>query len=284
MRESRQGYLYMGLAVVLLSTSAIFVRWAQPLDPWTLTAGRMLMGSLSVVLISLLVRKGWRPPSRSHWPRYLLYGGIAAVHFGFYIASLGLTTIAHSLSIIHTAPIWVTLCARFCLGEPFPRHKWPGVLVTVAGIAVLTGFEPELDREMILGDLLALGSAICFGLYSVAGRSQREKLPLFSYAATVYGIAGLWILGPSLVAYQAGTLSWKSGLAVLGAAVFPLGIGHTLYNAALRRLHPTIVSIIATQEVTGGVLLGVILLGEIPSASTVLGAAIALAGVIWTLL
>jgi drug/metabolite transporter (DMT)-like permease len=282
--DGRIGYLYMALAVLTFSSSPIFVRWAAPLDALTITAGRMLFGSLAVILISLGARQVWRPPPRDDLPRYLLYGLIAAAHFGFYIGAVTLTTIAHALSITYTAPIWVTLFAWVVLGEPFPRRKWPGVVLTVIGIGILTGFEPTLERRMILGDLLALGGAICFGLYSVAGRSQRGKVPLFTYAATVYGIAAVWLMIPAWLAYRPGTLGGTAVLAVLGAGVFPLGIGHTLYNAALRRLHPTIVNVIATQEVTGGVLLGVLLLGEIPSASTLIGSAVALAGVIWTLL
>jgi drug/metabolite transporter (DMT)-like permease len=69
-------------------------------------------------------------------------------------------------------------------------------------------------------------------------------------------------------------------LAVLALGLFPLGIGHTLYNAALRRAHPTRVNIIATQEVTGGILLSWWLLREVPSANAVIGAAIMLVGVI----
>ena len=273
----------MVLAVVMFSTSAIFVRWAHPLNSLTITAARMVVGSLAVISTSLAVERRWRPPPRKDVLRYLLYGLIAAAHFGFYIASLNYTTIAHSLSITYTSPIWVTLCAWLLLGEPFPRHKWPGILVTVVGIGILTGFEPALDGRMIVGDLFALGSAICFGFYSVAGRSQREKLPLFSYAASVYGLAALWMAIPGWLAFRPEALTWKTGLAVLGAGVFSLGIGHTLYNAALRRLHPTLVNILATQEVTGGVLLGILLLGEVPSPSTLLGVVVALLGVIWTL-
>ena len=69
-----------------------------------------------------------------------------------------------------------------------------------------------------------------------------------------------------------------ASVAVLG--IFPLGIGHTLYNAALRRTHPTRVNIIATQEVTGGILLSWWLLGDAPTVNALVGALIMLAGVI----
>jgi drug/metabolite transporter (DMT)-like permease len=69
-------------------------------------------------------------------------------------------------------------------------------------------------------------------------------------------------------------------LSILILGVFPLGVGHTLYNAALRRAHPTLVNVIATQEVTGGILLSWWLLGEVPALHAVVGALIMLVGVI----
>jgi drug/metabolite transporter (DMT)-like permease len=104
-------------------------------------------------------------------------------------------------------------------------------------------------------------------------------------------MAGLWLLplaGWALTRGGARLASTGGGLAGLGPAllsvlilgIFPLGIGHTLYNAALRRTHPTRVNIIATQEVTGGILLSWWLLGEIPTANALVGALIMLVGVI----
>ncbi len=66
--------------------------------------------------------------------------------------------------------------------------------------------------------------------------------------------------------------------AVVALALFPLALGHTLYMAALRRLHSSILNLIATQEVTGGILLAWLLLGETPR-NALAGAAIRLLGV-----
>jgi drug/metabolite transporter (DMT)-like permease len=156
-------------------------------------------------------------------------------------------------------------------------------------MAVLSGFEPSWSARMLIGDAMALGSAITFGIYSTTGRAQRARFPLWLYAGTVYAMAGLWLLPVAgwTVARDWNTLiggASTSGLglsllSVLILGVFPLGIGHTLYNAALRRTHPTRVNIIATQEVTGGILLSWWLLGEVPPVNAVVGALIMLLGV-----
>lgn len=274
----RGGVLLALAAVLFFSTSPVLIKWAAPLSSFEITVGRL--GSAALV-VWLLAKLSGQPlfPGRADLPRFVGFGLITALHFLCYIASLNFTTIAHSLALVYTAPVFVTLFSATLLKEPVPRRKWLGVLVTVAGIAVLAGLEPRLDGHMIFGDLLAIGSAVTFGLYSVAGRSQRERYGLFTYAGTVYGLAALWMLPAAALSFTPAGYRWPSLLALLGAGLLPLGAGHTLYNAALRRTHATTVNLIATQEVTGGVLLGALLLRQIPQANEIVGAAVALAGI-----
>jgi drug/metabolite transporter (DMT)-like permease len=154
----------------------------------------------------------------------------------------------------------------------------------VVGVAILVGFAPALSGRALLGDLLAIGSAIAFAVYSVVGRAQRERFSLFDYAAGVYGWGALWLL--PLAAWQApgSQYGMAPALAIAGLGVGPLGTGHTLYNAALRRVPATYVNLIATLEVVGGVVLGAWLLGEAPTASSLAGAAIVLAGILLVVL
>ena len=124
---------------------------------------------------------------------------------------------------------------------------------------------------------------MCFGFYSVIGRSQRDRYPLLTYAFTVYGMAALWLLPVAAVSFKP-VYTLPGVLAILFLGVFPLGIGHTLYNAAIRRVHAAYANLIATQEVTGGVILGILLLGEIPTANAIVGCLMTLAGIILVLL
>jgi drug/metabolite transporter (DMT)-like permease len=271
------------LAVLFFATSPVLVRWADPLSPYEKTAGRLAVAAL--VILALLRARG--EPfrfNRKAWPLFLAFGLIAAVHFLAYVASLNFTTIAHSLAIVYTAPIFVTLFSAWFLREPIPRRKWGGVLVAVAGVAILAGFEPRWNAQMALGDLLALISAVTFGLYSVAGRGQRARYPLLTYAVAVYGLAALWALPAAVVNFTPEGYTLVPVLAVIALGVIPLGVGHTLYNAALRRTHATTANLIATQEVTLGILLGALFLGEIPQANEIAGALVTLLGIALVLL
>lgn len=281
--ETRRGVLLALAAVFFFSTSPVLIIWANPLSAYFKTAGRLAVAALAILLLMRL--RGERLHIARHdLPRFVLFGLITALHFVFYIASLNYTTIAHALSIVYTAPIFVTLFSAWFLKEPIIGRKWLGVLIAVAGVAVLAGFEPRWDATMALGDLLALGSAITFGLYSVAGRGQRTRYSLFNYAVAVYGLAALWALPAALLTYRPGQLTLRTGAAVIGLGIFPLGLGHTLYNAALRRTHATTVNLIATLEVVGGILLGMLLVGAVPQVNEIVGAGIILAGITLVLL
>ncbi|MGB3217719.1 MAG: EamA family transporter, partial [Anaerolineae bacterium] len=91
-------------------------------------------------------------------------------------------------------------------------------------------------------------------------------------------------LPAAVLSFNPAAYGWQQVLAVIGLGILPLGIGHTLYNAALRRMHATYANLVATQEITGGVLLGVLLLGEIPSPASLIGALVTLAGIAFVIL
>lgn len=289
--QSWQGMLYACVAVCLFSTSAVFVRWSTPFSSIEIAFWRLAIAAALVMFMGLLTRTRLLL-KRQDLLRFLLYGLITALHFIFYIAALSFTTIAHGLALIYTSPVFVTIFSAIFLKETLPRRKYLGIGVTIIGVAIMAGFQPHYTscnlqgtgQCMVLGDGLAVLSAICLAVYSVVGRSERDRHPLFRYTMNVYGMAALWLLPATLYLAFQHTYPLKAVAAVVALGVFPLGFGHTLYNAAVRKIHATYANLIATQEVTGGIILGIFLVGEIPSLITLLGVAIALIGILGVLL
>ncbi|MFQ5575590.1 MAG: DMT family transporter [Anaerolineae bacterium] len=278
-----KGILLAAGAALFLSTSPIFVRWAAPLSPYEITAWRVFVAALSVGTLATTHKK-WPKITCADLPKFLLFGLITAIHFLGYIASLSFTTIAHSLTIVYTAPVFVALFSKLFLREPISGRKWGGVAIVVAGIALLAGFEPSITPKMLVGDGLALVSAITYGLYSVAGRSQREGYPLLTYAFFVYLLAAVWMAPVAMATTNPGGYGLRQVLSLLALGVVPLGLGHTMYNAALRHMNATYTNLIASQEVTGGILLGIIFLSEVPGPTAIAGVAVTLVGIVIVLL
>ncbi len=289
-RPAWQGLLYVCIAVFFFATSPVFVRLAGPFTSIEIAFWRLAIAALLVMILGLLTRQQLLL-KREELPRFLFYGLITALHFIFYIASLSFTTIAHALAIVYTSPIFVTLFSAVVLHEPLPRRKYVGIIVAIIGVAFMAGFEPHYTRCapaegacMVLGDGLALLSAICYGIYSIAGRGERDRHPLFRYTMNVYGLAALWLLPITLYFALRHAYPLSAVGAVVALGLLPLGLGHTLYNAALRNIHATYANLIATQEVTGGILLGILWLHEIPSLTAIIGVVITLVGITSVLL
>jgi drug/metabolite transporter (DMT)-like permease len=291
-KQSKIGLLYVCIAVFFFSTSPIFIIWAKPFTSVEIAFWRLAIASLLVALMGLVTHQRLLL-KRRELPRFAFYGLVTALHFIFYIASLSFTTIAHSLALAYISPVWVTLFSVFILREPLPRRKYVGVGIAVIGIAIMVGFEPNYTtcslsgsgRCMIVGDVMALLSGLCFAIYSIAGRGERDRHPLFRYTTNVYGLAALWLLPAALFFTFRHSSSFPLTAigAVVALGVFPLGIGHTLYNAAVRRVHATYANLIATQEVTGGIILGILLVGQVPSVSTLVGVGVTLLGIMGVL-
>lgn len=281
--DDRRGYLYATLAVACFATSPVLTRIAgSGLGIFEIAAGRLLIAGCAVLAVAVWQRQ--QLPGRRDFGRFTLFGLVTAIHFGAYAASLFFTTVAHSLAIIYTAPVFSALLSRWLLHEPIALRQWLGMLVAVVGVAVLAGFEPNFDTNMVFGDLLALISAISFAIYGVMGRSQRNRYPLLSYSGTVYLAAGFWLLPFTILTFSPGGYNAATVSSLMALGLVPLGIGHTFYNAALRVLNATVVNILAMQEVTISIILAAFVLGEIPALSTIAGVAMTLVGVLLVVL
>lgn len=281
-REGRIGIIQAAAAAGFFSTGAILVRWAQDLSPVEVTSLRLLLGGLFVAAAAWASGERVRV-SGAELRRLFPIGLIAAAHFLAFIASLYFTTVAHCLTLTYTAPLFIAVLSRAVLGERLPRRAVVGIIVGLAGVAVLAGFEPRLAGRMLMGDLLALAAGLAFALYSLFGRRERAHIPLLTYASWVYLTGGV-ATAPFAVGLLGRPVNARAVAAVIAMALFPSALGHTLYNAALRRLHPSIPNLIATQEVTGGILLAWLFLQEAPTWNALAGAAITLIGVALVLL
>ena len=288
--EQRLGFIYALIAVGLFASSAVLVVKAEPVGPLEKAFGRIVIATLFVYSLSKFTPGGQTPTGirRRDLPRLALYGLVAALHFGLYVAALNFTTAAHTLTIVYTSPVFVTIGSAIFLNETIKPRKWIGIGVVGVGVAILAGFEPNLTGRMLIGDLMALGAALAYSFYSIAGRRERHRFSLLGYTLAVYGFAAIWLFVPAFISFTTGpglsAYSLVPILAIIALGVGPLGSGHTLYNAALRRIHATYANVIATQEVTFGVALAWLFLDQPLGLTTFVGMAVALVGTLMVLL
>jgi drug/metabolite transporter (DMT)-like permease len=272
----------LGLAagVVCVSWAAILVRLADA-SPLAIAAWRMLLaGAVSAGFALARRRRELADLDRRGWALLGAAGLALAVHFATWVSSLRLTSVASSVALVTTQPVWVALLARAALGERVAPRTGAGIGLAVLGGAAMAGSDVALGARALAGDLLALAGAVAAAAYFVAGRRVRARLSLGAYVGVVYPGAAAALLafslagGAPLAGYSART--WTA-LALL--AVVPQLLGHSLLNWSLRWLSGTFVAVAILAEPVVSSALAIPVLGEWPSPLQVAGGAVLLAGV-----
>ena len=281
--SSRSAALFVVVASTAFATSGPLARYARPLDPLWIAAGRCGLAGLVLlaweragVLASLrgmTARQRWAVAGA---------GALLAAHFGLFLVGLDRTSLPAAVSLVSLEPLGVVLCAWALSGIRPTRLELVGVALATGGAGIVatgagTG-EHRLD-----GDLLVLAAVLLFGFYVSAARGLRDALPARSYAAVVYSVAAVTLaIAAPLVPARAGTVGWPvpvhAALAVVALALVPTLIGHTAVQTAARTLSPSTVALASPGETLGGILIGAVSLGAIPTGTEIAGALVIVAG------
>jgi drug/metabolite transporter (DMT)-like permease len=269
-------------AVVAISWSGPLVRFASA--PALVVAAWRLVFSVAFIGLVLLVRRqrSARPSGRD---LLLMTGGglLLAAHFWSWIASIGLTTIASSVVLLATQPVFVGIISMVFLHERPTRGEWLGIALGVGGAAVIGWGDFGRGRDALIGDLLALAGAIFVSGYYVIGRGVRQRLDLWNYIFIVYGIAATALLGAALVLPGVAVTGYpaRDWLVFVALAAGPMMIGHTGVNYALRYVPAYIANLATLGEPVGATLIAWLLpaIREEPGPQTLLGATFVLAGI-----
>lgn len=215
----------------------------------------------------------------------LLGSGLAlSAHFGTWIASLDLTSLAHSLLVVSCHPLILVAYLLAC-GKHISRLELGGLFLGLIGMGVFL-LDVQSDQEVtIAGDFFALLGAATFVVYMLVGSHLRKWVPLFMYAFPVTFIGSCPLLIGAMLAYG-GDIEYSGvstdsiwglfGVAfpyVLFLSVVPGILGHTGFNYTVERLSPLIICVALTTEPVFGTIIGM-MFGEAdtPGVWTLIGA------------
>ena len=280
---------------VVLAAAVLAVSWAAPLIRLTaapalaIAAWRLTLSSL--LLLPLFLRgtnlTAWRGLGARDRRIAIVAGVALALHFASWIASLRLTSVAASAVLVSLSPAFAWVLSHLFLGERPGRVQAAGVVLAVAGAAVIAlGGARSGGGAVLLGDLLALAGAACGAAYLVIGRSLRSKLGLVAYVTPVYGVAAAVLLAWAAARGAAFRPYAPADWAVFAAlAAGPMLVGHTGFNYALRYLPAYTVNVGFLAEPVGATLIAWALpaIAETPSATDLGGGVIVLAGIALTM-
>ncbi|MFJ8432262.1 DMT family transporter [Kitasatospora sp. NPDC094019] len=194
-------------------------------------------------------------------------GVLLAVHFGLWMPSLRMTSVASATALVTTTPLWTIVLMRL-FGVRAPRMVWLGTATAFAGVLVLTGVDLSLSPRALAGDALALAAGLAAAGYMLLGAEVRRTVSTTAYTLVCYATTAVVLLAVCLVA---GTplSGWSAGAwwqIVLLMATAQL-LGHSLSNRVLRTLGPSLTSTAILLETPGAALLAALWLGQWPPAA-----------------
>jgi drug/metabolite transporter (DMT)-like permease len=271
-----RGALLVVLAGTLWSMGGVLVKLVEAADARQIVLWRSLFVALTVGAV-LAWRTRWNllPSFRAVGRNGALGGLCLAGAFIFFIEALTRTTVANALFILAVQPFFAALLARLILGEAVHGTTWLAMLAALAGVGVMVA--PGLAIGDAAGSLMALVSAVCFALFSVALRRGRhlDSTPCLLWATLFSGV----ICGLLLVAGQGPASLLIGGHDLLACAVMgivQIGCGMLAFTAGSRHLPAADLALLALTEVVLGPVWAWLVVGEVPAFWTLSGGAIVL--------
>lgn len=280
--STRSPVLLGALAFSVVAWASAFVairHTVEHLDPGSLALGRLALGSVALGCL-LAARRRWVAPTRREWGLLVLCGITWFALYNLCLNAAEQHVDAGTTSmLVNVGPIFIALLAGALLGEGYPPWLMAGFAVAFGGVLII-GFATTTGSATVGGVLLCLAAAVVYAVGVLAQKPVLRRIPALQVtwiACTIGAVASLPFAGQ--LRDDLGTVSAATVLDMVYLAVVPLAIAFSTWSYALARMPAgrIAVTVYAVPPVT--VLLGWVLLGEVPPALAFVGGVVCLVGV-----
>jgi drug/metabolite transporter (DMT)-like permease len=280
-------FAVLAAGVLVMSTASILIRWlhAGGVPSLSIAAWRLALAALILApLVLVRHRAEIARLAPSQWLLAAAAGAFLAAHFAAWILSLEYTSVASSVALVTTNPIWIGIASWLLFRERLGPLMVLAIGLAIAGAAVIflaDGGEPAgSGTRPALGNTLAVVGSLTICGYLLIGRGLRRSMPLVPYVGVVYAAAAVCLV---VVAIGAGAplggFSGTAWLMLLALAIGPQLLGHSSFNWALKYLSATLIALAILGEPVGSTILAWWLLDEPVGAVKLGGMALLLAGI-----
>ena len=277
--------MILGIGLIAVSVASIFIKLC---DAPALVIATYRLTIASVFYLGYTgVKQGkfWQKFSIAQLKTIFVAAVFLTIHFSTWITSLKYTSVASSVILVQSAPIFVAFGSIVFLKERPSVLLIVGAVIALIGSIMISVLDYSDDKNAMTGNLLAIGGAIGAAGYLLAGRKIRGQVDIFSYVSAVYSLTAVALLimailnGASFFGFNT-----EVYLLFFAIAIFPQIIGHTSLNWALKYFSATAISIAILAEPIGASILAVFILGEQLTVVKIFWGTIILSGVLIALI
>ena len=247
------------------------IRYAQAEGVQSITIAAWRLTIAAAILWPLTLAKASNEIgalTKREWLLGVLAGLFLAVHFASWISSLAYTSVASSVALVSTNPLWIALVSWLFFRERLGGWLVVGIVAAITGSACIFLSDAGLLQDVggsnpMLGNALAVVGSLTVCGYLLIGRRLRKSISLLPYIWLVYSSAAVTLMiaalasGAILIGFS--TLAWAC---LIGLAVGPQLLGHSAFNWALKHVTATFVAIVILGEPIGSALLAWLIFGE----------------------
>ena len=268
------------IAIFFWATAFVLTKVVlKEVDVTTLGVLRYFFASIIVVFI--LIKKKISLPEVKDIPAFI-FAGFSG--YAGYIALFNIATLLSSpstLSVINAlAPAITAIVAYFIFNEKIKLIGWLSMGISFCGILILTLWDGVLTVNK--GILYMLAGCLLLSLYNISQRYLTKKYSSFDvsmYSMLIGGIL-LVIYSPSSITNMF-SISFTSLILIIYMSIFPSIISYFFWTKAFELAKNTteVTSFMFVTPVLA-TLMGIIILGDIPKLSTLIGGVVIILGMI----
>jgi drug/metabolite transporter (DMT)-like permease len=246
------------------------------IPPLTMRGTAAILGAVTYYLMCVLMRRSLRVPSPKIWAHIVVASLLNIVSFSLFSAFAQLVATTSRVAILaYTMPIWATLLAWPFLGERPNRVQAIALILCAAGLAIL--IYPLTSNGIPLGIVFALAVGVCWGggtVYLKWAQIEADQMGVGSWQMTIAAV----ILAACMLIFdggpQFGTAHLDGVLATAWTGIASNGIAYALWFTIIQRLPAVTASLGVLASPVIGVIGSFAILGEVPSASDMVGFAL----------
>jgi drug/metabolite transporter (DMT)-like permease len=268
----RKDLIRLGIGIIGIGVSGPLIALST-MPVVTLIFWRNLGGALAIAPFALKHRK-----NRDGMPWAVLGGFVLAMHFIAFFLAMRLTTVAAGTALVALQPIFAALFLRV-RGGHIPSRAWLGMVVSFSGVVLISGVDLNISLRSFAGDVAAIISAALAAIYVLIGSKAQQSLETSSYTAICYATCAITALPIMLIGgFQIWNFTGNEWWLVIGLIVFAQLLGHNMFNSALKRVSPAVVSLIIFFEVPVASVLAIWWLDQTPPIGILPGIVLILGG------